>query len=127
MVAYNFPHNVINEGVPIAGCEGQYCSQLPVPVFPTAFYETVAGLLLFAFLWGIRKRITIPGVLFSVYLMVNGMERFLIEKIRVNNKYSILGFHPTQAEIISFSLFLVGLLLFIYLRSRAKRITVTSK
>ena len=80
MVAYNFPHNVINEGVAIAGCEGQYCSQLPVPVFPTAFYEAVAGLLLFGFLWAIRKRITIPGVLFSVYLMVNGLERFFIEK-----------------------------------------------
>ena len=120
MVAYNFPHNVINEGVSIAGCEGQYCSQLPIPVFPTAFYETLAGLLLFGFLWSIRKRITIPGMLFSVYLMVNGLERFFIEKIRVNNKYSILGFHPTQAELISFSLFLAGLILFFYLRSRQK-------
>jgi phosphatidylglycerol:prolipoprotein diacylglycerol transferase len=119
LVAYNFSHNVINEGVPIAGCEGQYCSQLPVPVFPTAFYETLAGLALFGFLWAIRKKIKIPGVLFSVYLMVNGLERFFIEKIRVNNKYSILGFHPTQAEIISFALFLTGLILFIYLRRRA--------
>src|SRR6478609_7280092 len=58
LVAYNFPHNVINEGVPIKGCEGLYCSQLPVPVFPTAFYETLAGLALFAFLWAIRKKIT---------------------------------------------------------------------
>jgi len=124
LVAYNFPHNVINEGVPIKGCEGMYCSQLPVPVFPTAFYETLLGLALFAFLWAIRKKITIPGVMFSVYLMVNGLERFFIEKIRVNNKYSIFGFHPTQAEIISFGLFLTGLFLFIYLRSKAKNATV---
>lgn len=116
LVAYNFPHNVINEGTPITGCDGQYCSQLPIPVFPTAFYETLAGLALFGFLWALRKKITIPGLLFSVYLMVNGLERFFIEKIRVNNKYSILGFHPTQAEIISFSLFLAGLVLFLYLR-----------
>ena len=117
MVAFNYPNNVLSEGVPIAGCEGPYCNQLPVPAFPTPFYETVACTLLFLFLWLIRKRITVPGSLFAIYLMVNGLERFLIEKIRVNNKYEILGFHPTQAEIISSLLVLAGIGLYIFLRS----------
>jgi prolipoprotein diacylglyceryltransferase len=45
--------------------------------------------------------------------MLNGIERFLIEKIRVNTTYSIWGFHPTQAELISSMMFLVGAVLWV--------------
>jgi phosphatidylglycerol:prolipoprotein diacylglycerol transferase len=120
IVAYHYPHNVINEGVPIAGCtESRYCSQLPIPVFPTPFYETIAGLLLFGLLWSIRKKMKVPATLFAVYLMVNGFERFFIEKIRVNTTYSIFGFHPTQAELISAGLIVGGVVLYWWLRRKA--------
>jgi len=109
MVAYSYPHNVVNEGTPIPGCQGdQFCSQLPIPVFPTPFYETVTCFLLFLFLWSLRKKLKVPGTLFGVYLIVNGIERFFVEQIRVNTKYSIFGFHPTQAEIIAVLLVLGG-------------------
>ncbi len=117
--AYDFPHNVNDEGVRIAGCtDEKYCNHLPVPVFPTSFYETIICLLLFLILWALRKKLKIPGTLFAVYLMLNGIERFFIEKIRVNNRMNLFGFHPTQAEVISTLLFLSGLLLFILLRRR---------
>lgn len=116
MVAYNYPHNVINEGVRIPGCNEQYCSQLPIPVFPTPFYETILGLLLFGFLWSLRKKMKVPGTLFAVYLIVNGIERFFIELIRVNNKYDIFGIHPTQAELIAALLIIAGLLLLFLFR-----------
>jgi len=58
-------------------------------------------------LWNIRKRINIAGILFFVYLTLNGIERFFIEKIRVNNE--MIG-NQTQAEIISFCLILIGVL-----------------
>lgn len=119
MVAYNYPHNVVNNGMGIVGCtDDQYCQQLPSPVFPTPFYETIVGLLLFAFLWSIRKRMTIPGTLFAVYLIVNGIERFFIEKIRVNTTYNIFGFHPTQAELIAVALIIFGIILYIYLKRK---------
>lgn len=119
MVAFPFPHNVIGQGMPIPGCtDGQYCEQLPVPVFPTPFYETIMGIGLFIFLWSIRKKLAIPGTMFAVYLIVNGVERFLIELIRVNTKYNIFGFRPTQAELISSALVITGALLFWYLRKR---------
>lgn len=120
MVAYNFPHNVISEGVDIQGCEGQYCKQLPIPVFPTAFYETIVCLLLTGILFGLRNRLmAVPGTLFGVYLVLNGLERFFIEKIRVNTQYDIMGFHPTQAELISSFLVLTGIILvFIFNRKR---------
>ena len=66
------------------------------------------ALLLFAFLWSIKEKIKVPGMLFGIYLMVNGIERFFIEKIRVNTKYIIFGNEITQAEIISSVLFIIG-------------------
>ena len=117
--AYSFPHNVNETGIRLEGCVEKYCNQLPVPVFPTSFYETIICLILFAALWSLRKRIKIPGVLFAVYLMMNGVERFFIEKIRVNNRMNLLGFHPTQAEVISTLLFLCGVILFFMLRRSA--------
>ncbi len=118
MVAYSYPHNVISEGVQIPGCKEQYCGHLPLPVFPTPFYEMILGILLFSFLWYFRKRITVPGKLFGLYLLVNGIERFFIEKIRVNSKYDIFGFHPTQAEIISTLLIITGATLLITLKKK---------
>lgn len=107
--AYHYPHNVNEVGVPIPGCEGQYCNQLSPPVFPTPLYEILTCSILFLFLWFMRNKIHVPGRLFALYLVLNGMERFFIEKIRVNTTYDIAGFHPTQAELIAVGLMLTGI------------------
>ena len=44
----------------------------------------------------------------ALYLMFNGIERFLIEKIRVNATFDFIGMEITQAEIISVLFFLAG-------------------
>lgn len=106
--SYQFAHNVVEEGTPIPGCIGPYCNQLPLGVFPTPLYEAVACFLLFLVLWSLRKKFKIPGILFSIYLIFNGIERFFIEKIRVNIKLDFWGFHPTQAELIAILLIATG-------------------
>ncbi len=111
--AYQYPHNVVNEGVPIPGCVGAYCNQLPLPVYPTALYEIIVMFILFLIMWSFRKKITQPGMLTGIYLIFVGGERFFIEKIRVNNKYMSLPFQPTQAELISVILILGGILFLI--------------
>lgn len=116
--SYTYPHNVIGEGVHIPGCEGPYCAQLSLGVYPTPFYEIVAALLLFAFLWSIRKKIKTPGVLSAIYLIVNGVERFLVELIRVNTKYNIFGIHPTQAELIAGAMIIAGIILLVVFNRR---------
>ncbi len=108
MWSYTYPHNVLNEGVAIPGCVGNYCNQLPLPVYPTALYEIIMMFALFLIMWVIRKRITQPGILTGIYFIFVGGERYLIEQIRVNNKYMSLPFQPTQAEIISVVLLLLG-------------------
>ena len=119
LVAYTFPNNVNKDGVFIPGCDEEHCRALPQPVFPTSFYETVICTLLFIILWSIRRRIKVPGVMFGIYLILNGIERFTVELFRVNNTYSIFGFHPTQAEIISAALVLAGIILIIIVKRRA--------
>ena len=119
MVAYTYPKNVNKDGVRIPDCSEDYCRALPQPVFPTPFYETVLCTLLFILMWGIRKNIKTPGVMFGIYLILNGLERFAIESIRVNNTYFILGFHPTQAQLISSALALSGLILILIVKKRA--------
>lgn len=106
--SYNYPHNVNQVGVPIPGCEGSFCNQLIPPVFPTTLYEIIACSLLFLLLWRTRKQISVPGKLFAFYLILNGIERFLIEKIRVNTTYDFGAFQPTQAELISVLMVLLG-------------------
>ncbi len=116
--SYRYPHNVLNEGIPIPGCEGNHCNMLEFPVFPTPFYEAFAGVFLFFVLWSLRKRLKTPGMISSLFLIFNGTERFLVEKIRVNTTYHIFDKHITQAEIISATLFFSGLICLIYLVSK---------
>jgi phosphatidylglycerol:prolipoprotein diacylglycerol transferase len=93
--SYNYPHNVLKE-------------HLNVPVFPTPLYESIVCIALFFVLWSVRKKIRIPAVMFCLYLLLNGLERFFIEKIRINTQYHIAGYGITQAEIISTLLIIVG-------------------
>ena len=118
MWSYNFPHNVINAGIPIEGCTGNFCMQLANPVWPTAFYEVVMSITIFGILWAMRKHIKVPGALFFIYLAFNGIERFFIEKVRINNEI-LAGF--TQAEIISFCLVLTGIIGATYLYKKREK------
>jgi phosphatidylglycerol---prolipoprotein diacylglyceryl transferase len=72
-------------------------------VHPTPVYETLAMGLAGALLWRLRDRFA-PGVLFGLYLMIAGVERFLIEFIRRNDEV-VAGL--TQAQLIA--LVLLGL------------------
>lgn len=120
MFGYNYPHNVVNDGIRLANCNGEYCSALPLPVFPTPFYETIVSTIFFVVLMSVRNKLKATGAMFGFYLMLNGFERFWIEKIRVNTVYNIAGFHPTQAEIISTLLFIGGLIILVF-SSKSKK------
>jgi phosphatidylglycerol---prolipoprotein diacylglyceryl transferase len=76
--------------------------EIPPPgVYPAPLYETLMATAAFGLLWALRKHSHAPGWLFGVYLLLAGVERFLIELIRVNTTYSIFGMEITQAQIIA--------------------------
>lgn len=114
--AFRYPHNVINYGIPIPGFSGEHCFILEQPVFPTPIYETLMGLMIFIILWILRKKLRVPGYLFCIYLILNGIERFLAETIRINKTYSLFGLQLTQAEIIAVILVILGIAGFFYFK-----------
>jgi phosphatidylglycerol---prolipoprotein diacylglyceryl transferase len=75
-----------------------------VRVQPTPIYETVAMCLLAYVLWHLRDRVR-PGVIFALYLLLSGLERFLVEFIR-RNKEVLVGLTAPQIE--SAALIVIG-------------------
>ncbi len=123
--SYNYAHNVISEGIPIPGCIGKHCFMLEQPVFPTPLYESIICIGFFILLWSIRKRFTTAGKFFSLYLLLNGVERFFIESIRVNSKYHLAGIAFTQAQLISLLLIGTGVAGLILLKDKSGKATVS--
>jgi phosphatidylglycerol:prolipoprotein diacylglycerol transferase len=82
---------------------------LPTPpgvtVQPTPIYETVAMCLVAYLLWRLRDKVR-PGVVFALYLVLSGLERFLVEFIR-RNKEVLVGLTAPQVE--SLVLLAIGL------------------
>jgi len=62
--------------------------------------------------------------MFGIYLIFTGVERFLIELIRVNTRYVVAGISFTQAEMISLFLVLGGVALIVNGINNKKKFTV---
>jgi phosphatidylglycerol:prolipoprotein diacylglycerol transferase len=106
--AYDYPNNV-------------HGWILENPVWPTPVYEIAMALTIFVILWSVRKKFA-PGVLFSIYFIFAGIERFSIESIRVNPD-QFKGVSFTQAEIISMAMMLFGVIGIFYFNRIAKKET----
>lgn len=124
--ASHYPHNVLKEGIHIPNCSGSHCTMLEKPVWPTSLYESLISLVSFGILWFSRKRMKAPVTLFGLFMILNGIERFGIEKIRVNHRFEFLGMQPTQAEIISTLLVIGGLIVIWFFRKKFKQQPSTS-
>jgi phosphatidylglycerol:prolipoprotein diacylglycerol transferase len=73
-------------------------------VHPTPIYETLTmGLVAYA-LWRLRDRLT-NGLLFALYLVLSGGERFLVEFLRRNEDVAV---GLTQAQLISVAMIVAG-------------------
>ncbi len=73
-------------------------------VHPTPVYETLVMGLVALVLWRLRDRLT-NGLLFALYLVLAGAERFLIEFIRRNDD---LALGLTLAQLLSVAMMLIG-------------------
>ena len=73
-------------------------------VHPTPIYESLAMGLVALLLWRLRDRLA-PGRLFALYLVLAGVERFLVEFLR-RNADAALGL--TSAQLFSVALFVAG-------------------
>jgi phosphatidylglycerol:prolipoprotein diacylglycerol transferase len=74
-------------------------------VHPTPVYESLAMGLVAWLLWTLRDRLA-PGLLFAIYLVLSGLERFLVEFIRRNDE---VWAGLTVPQIESLALIVIGL------------------
>jgi phosphatidylglycerol:prolipoprotein diacylglycerol transferase len=76
-----------------------------VPVHPTQLYEVAMSTLIFFVLWRLRGRHA-PGWLFMLWLMLAGVERFLVEFLRAKDDRFFGAL--TLAQAISLAVVAVG-------------------
>lgn len=81
-------------------------------VHPTQLYEVAAGLLMFVVLSKFGRRQLRPGQLWGLFLILYGVERFLIEFVRAKTDHVLYGL--TTSQIASVLVFVLG----VYLMAR---------
>ena len=86
-------------------------------VHPTPIYETLAMGMVAWLLWNWRDRMR-PGLLFATYLVLSGMERFLVEFLRRNDEV-LAGLTAPQLE--SLALMVIGAVWLALGRARSGR------
>jgi phosphatidylglycerol:prolipoprotein diacylglycerol transferase len=87
-------------------------------VHPTPVYESIGAFLLTWLLVspGIRKKLTLQGQLFGLYLLVSALFRYKVEFLRIE---PVILAGLTQAQVISVVIFLFGLYFLFPVRKRS--------
>jgi len=83
-------------------------------VYPTQLYEVTLAILMFLVLWRLRDHDHAEGWLFGAYMVLAGIERFLIEFLRAKDDRLVMGL--TLAQVIAVLFVLGGLM---WMRARA--------
>jgi phosphatidylglycerol:prolipoprotein diacylglycerol transferase len=77
-----------------------------VGVIPTQLIEVTLGFVMFVVLWRLRRHPHADGWLFGVYAVLAGIERFLVEFLRIKDDRF---FALSVAQCIAIAVFLVGI------------------
>lgn len=75
-------------------------------VHPTQIYEIVIMFIAFLYIWKIRTKIKPAGWLFSIYLIIAGLERFFVEFVRNTTDSPVPGL--SVAQVTALGLIVVG-------------------
>jgi phosphatidylglycerol:prolipoprotein diacylglycerol transferase len=91
-----------------------------VTVHPTQLYELLLGVGIAGYLYWKRDHGRFTGEIFALYLILAGLERFMIEFIRTNPAYM---FGLSGAQLIGIVMMSVGGFMFYYLPSKMEQST----
>ena len=120
----NYAYHIIScdpkVDIPLMNCMGnESCCQLAHAAYPTPLYELLMCTTIFIILWSLRKKMTYkPGIIFTIFMILIGIQRFAIEQWRDlsgRDTYNFIGIEFRQSEIISIIMFTLGVLGTIYL------------
>jgi phosphatidylglycerol---prolipoprotein diacylglyceryl transferase len=93
-------------------------------VHPTQIYESLAAFVMFAILMRVESRPHRKGRAFALFLILMGIERFLVEIVRAKDDRFLGPF--TIAQLISVVLILIGIVMFARRDAGARRIAPQS-
>jgi len=119
-LAVSFPH-----GVPpstVGSMTEQFHAVFPpgmdpstvVGVIPTQLIEVLLGFVMFLILWRLRRHTHADGWLFGAYAVLAGIERFLVEFLRIKDDRF---FALSVAQCIAIAVFIAGIVI---MRARDK-------
>jgi phosphatidylglycerol:prolipoprotein diacylglycerol transferase len=95
------------------------------PIHPSQLYASLAGLVLFGILWAIRKRLTVNGHLFWIFIVVFAVLRILLDFTRAFEPGAVVGkigpMDVSESQFISLAMVMFGLLMIGRLSERAKQ------
>jgi phosphatidylglycerol:prolipoprotein diacylglycerol transferase len=93
------------------------------PIHPSQIYFALAGLLLFAITWCLRRRVAVPGTLFWTFIILFALIRIPLDFTRAYEPgalaLSIGGVNVTESQVTSLALVLFGSLMLLRLRREA--------
>lgn len=127
MWSSHYEHNIINEDVNtfIEGCTEEHCHMLKEAVYVTPIYEFLMCTAICIILLSIRKKVTyMPGMIFTIFLVLIGIQRYTIEQWRSisdRDLYMLFGTGFKQSELISMVMFAAGIVGTAYLYSYYKK------
>jgi prolipoprotein diacylglyceryltransferase len=85
-----------------------------VALHPTQLYLSAAGFLIFALLWSGRRRIAPPGRLFSLFLLLQCLARFVIDFFRHyedgGETLTVLGWSLSLTQVVCLVLIAIALI-----------------
>ncbi len=93
-------------------------SILTPPSQPIQVYDSIINLFLFAWLYKWQQKKRPDGELFWAYVAMYGVDRCLLEPLRIGgtSTYDIPSLHLTYTEIVSFLMFVAGVISVKWLR-----------
>ena len=82
-------------------------SSVNLSLHPAQLYESITMFFIFLFLWRTRKKNHPRGYIFSIYLLMWGVERFIIEFFRISTPSPF--FSLSVAQVISLAIVLFAI------------------
>ncbi len=94
-----------------------------LPVIPTQLISTMDLLVIFGLLWWIRKRTPFKGFLFSLFLGLYGLHRFIIDFFRYYEGNALMLNIITLSQFVSILMMLlsIGFIIHGYRRKKAQK------
>jgi phosphatidylglycerol---prolipoprotein diacylglyceryl transferase len=87
-------------------------------VFPTPLFESFFSFMLFILFMKLRKKELPTGIIFFIYLILNGTARFMVEFIRLNPSVAL---NLTQGQIVAIFYIITGALGIFLVQRHASR------